>query len=106
EQTEQPNKLYKLLTTKEFETQMEGVVLLPDQCKSSPPQLTSIDIAQIFEIFVLRLHDCNEEVKQKALEVLALMVSLLRDALHPVLVSRVPIITHNVNSKNLEIYAA
>ncbi|XP_068269269.1 TOG array regulator of axonemal microtubules protein 2-like [Nyctibius grandis] len=105
EETEQLKKLYQLLTAKEFQTRMEGVVLLLDQCKSSP-QLVSTNIVQIFDVFVLRLQDCNKKVNQQALEALALMTPLLKVTLHPVVVSLVEAVTENLNSKHLGIYAA
>ncbi|NXW03242.1 TGRM2 protein, partial [Fregetta grallaria] len=105
EETEQLQELYKLLTAKEFQTRMEGVVLLLDHCKSRS-QLISTNIVQIFDVFVLRLQDCNKKVNQQALEVLALMTPILREALHPVLVSLVEAVTDNLNSKHLGIYAA
>lgn len=61
---------------------------------------------QIFRVFVLRIQDCNKKVKQQALEVLAWMTSMLRDALHPQLVSLVEAVTENLNSKHPGIYAA
>ncbi|NXD85081.1 TGRM2 protein, partial [Halcyon senegalensis] len=106
EGTEQLNELYKLLTAKEFQTRMEGVVLLLDYCKSSSELISTNIVQQIFDIFVLRVQDCNKKVKQKALEVLALMVPTLGDALHPVLVSLVGAVTDNLNSKQVGIYAA
>ncbi|XP_068252419.1 TOG array regulator of axonemal microtubules protein 2-like [Nyctibius grandis] len=105
EETEHLEELYKLLTAKEFQTRMEGVVLLLDQCKSSP-QLISTNIVQIFDVFVLRLRDCNKKVNQQALEALALMTPMLKGALHPVVVSLVEAVTENLNSKHLGIYAA
>ncbi|NXX13613.1 TGRM2 protein, partial [Podargus strigoides] len=105
EETEQLKELYKLLTAKEFQKRMEGVVLLLDHCKSSP-QLISTNIVQIFDVFVLRLQDCNKKVNQQALEALALMIPTLKGALHPVLVSLVEAVTENLNSKHLGIYAA
>ncbi|NXU28825.1 TGRM2 protein, partial [Thalassarche chlororhynchos] len=105
EETEQLKELYKLLTAKEFQTRMEGVALLLDHCKSRP-QLISTNIVQIFDVFVLRLQDCNKKVNQQALEALASMTPMLRDALHPVLVSLVAAVTDNLNSKHLGIYAA
>ncbi|KAM6081419.1 TOG array regulator of axonemal microtubules protein 2-like [Chlamydotis macqueenii] len=105
EENNQLGELYKLLTSKEFRTRMEGVVLLLDHCKSSP-QLISTNIAQIFDVFVLRLRDSNKKVNQQALEVLALMAPMLRDALRPVLVPLVEVVTENLNSKHLGIYTA
>ncbi|XP_050750953.1 TOG array regulator of axonemal microtubules protein 2 [Gymnogyps californianus] len=105
EETEQLKDLYELLTAKEFQTRMEGVVRLLDHCKSSP-QFISTNIVQIFDVFVLRLQDCNKKVNQQALEALALMTPMLRDSLHPVVVSLVAAVTDNLNSKHSGIYAA
>ncbi|NWI66853.1 TGRM2 protein, partial [Todus mexicanus] len=105
EGTEQLNELYKLLTAKEFQTRMQGVVLLLDYCKSSSGLITT-NVVQIFDVFVLRVQDCNKKVKQKALEVLALMVPVLGDALHPVLVTLVGAVTDNLNSKQVGTYTA
>ncbi|NWX73479.1 TGRM2 protein, partial [Alca torda] len=105
EETEQLMELDKLLTSQDFRTRMEGTVLLLDYCKSSP-QLISTNIVQIFDVFMLRLQDYNKKVRQKALEVLALMISILRSALNPVLISVVAAVTENLNSKNLGIHAA
>ncbi|NWU56930.1 TGRM2 protein, partial [Dromas ardeola] len=105
EETEQLMELDKLLTSKDFRTRMEGTVLLLDHCKSSP-QLISTNIVQIFDVFMPRLQDYNKKVRQKALEVLALMISMLRGALNPVLISVVAAVTENLNSKKLGIHAA
>ncbi|XP_068796186.1 TOG array regulator of axonemal microtubules protein 2 isoform X2 [Struthio camelus] len=105
EEIEQLKELNKLLTAKEFQTRMEGVVLLLDHCKNNP-QLISANIVQIFDIFVLRLQDSNKKVNQQALESLAAMMPLLGDGLHPVLVPVVAAVTDNLNSKNAGIYAA
>lgn len=45
-------------------------------------------------------------MNQHALEALALMIIMLKGALHPVLVSLVTAVTENLNSKHLGIYAA
>ncbi|XP_032537106.1 TOG array regulator of axonemal microtubules protein 2 [Chiroxiphia lanceolata] len=105
EETELLQKLYDLLTAKEFQIRMEGVALLLDLCKSSP-RLISNNIVQIFDYFVLRICDYNKKVKQQALEALALMIAMLRDALNPVLIRLVEAITNNLNSKHLGIYGA
>ncbi|XP_074018603.1 TOG array regulator of axonemal microtubules protein 2-like [Numenius arquata] len=105
EETEQLTELYKLLTAKDFRTQIEGVMLLLDYCKNRP-QLISTNIVQIFDIFILRLQDCNKKVNQQALEVLASMIPILGGALHPVLVSLVAAVTENLNSKHLGIHSA
>ncbi|XP_071663376.1 TOG array regulator of axonemal microtubules protein 2-like [Patagioenas fasciata] len=105
EETEQRQELCKLLTAKDFQTRMEGVLLLLDHCKNNP-QLISTNISQIFDSFVLRLQDCNKKVNQQALEALALMTPILGDALYPVLTSLIAAVTANLNSKHLGIYAA
>uniref|UniRef100_A0A8C3KJA1 TOG domain-containing protein n=1 Tax=Calidris pygmaea TaxID=425635 RepID=A0A8C3KJA1_9CHAR len=105
EETEQLTELYKLLAAKDFRTQIEGVNLLLDYCKNRP-QLVSTNIVQIFDIFILRLQDCNKKVNQQALEVLALMIPILGGALHPVLVSLVAAVTENLNSKHVGIHSA
>ncbi|XP_074899244.1 TOG array regulator of axonemal microtubules protein 2-like [Buteo buteo] len=105
EEIEQLRELSRLLTATEFQTRMEGVDLLLDHCRSSP-QFVSTNIVQIFDIFVLRLQDCNKKVNQQALEVLALMTPILKYALHPVLVPLVAAVTDNLNSKRSGIYAA
>ncbi|NXV32964.1 TGRM2 protein, partial [Rissa tridactyla] len=105
EETEQLMELDKLLRSTDFRTRIEGTMLLLDHCKSSP-QLISTNIVQIFDVFMLRLQDYNKKVRQKALEVLALMISMLRGALNPVLISVVAAVTDNLNSKNSGIHAA
>ncbi|KAF1663885.1 TOG array regulator of axonemal microtubules protein 2, partial [Aptenodytes patagonicus] len=105
EETEQLREIYELLADKDFQTRMEGVVLLLDHCKSSP-KLISNNIVQIFDLFFLRLHDWHKKVNQQALEALVLMIPMLRAALHPVLVSLVAAVTDNLNSKHSGIYAA
>ncbi|XP_064914764.1 TOG array regulator of axonemal microtubules protein 2 isoform X4 [Columba livia] len=105
EETEQRQELCKLLTAEDFQTRMEGVMLLLDHCKNNP-QLISTNISQIFDVFVLRLQDCNKKVNQRALEALASMTAILGDALYPVLTSLVVAVTENLNSKHLGIYAA
>ncbi|XP_063184566.1 TOG array regulator of axonemal microtubules protein 2 [Chroicocephalus ridibundus] len=105
EENEQLMELDKLLRSTDFRTRIEGTMLLLDHCKSSP-QLISTNIVQIFDIFMLRLQDYNKKVRQKALEVLALMISMLRGALNPVLISVVAAVTDNLNSKNSGIHAA
>ncbi|KFW91726.1 Protein FAM179A, partial [Phalacrocorax carbo] len=105
EETEQLKELIRLLTAKDFQTRIQGVVFLLDHCKSSP-HFISTNIIQIFDVFVLRLQDCNKKVNQQALEALALMTPMLRDVLHPVLVPLVAAVTDNLNSKHAGIYTA
>ncbi|NXY03059.1 TGRM2 protein, partial [Pteruthius melanotis] len=80
EEMEPLQKLYNLLEVKEFKTQMEGVALFLDLCKTSP-QLTSTNTIQIFDYFVLRIGDTHKRVKQKVLDVLAEIIGILRDGL-------------------------
>ncbi|XP_042751208.1 TOG array regulator of axonemal microtubules protein 2 [Lagopus leucura] len=105
EEIEQLKELNILLSAKEFQTRIEGVLLLLDHCKSNP-QLISANIVQIFDVFVLRLQDSNKKVKQQSLEALASVIPILRDTLHPVLVSLVAAVTDNLNSKHTGIYTA
>ncbi|XP_064258035.1 TOG array regulator of axonemal microtubules protein 2-like [Passer domesticus] len=105
EETELLQKLYNLLEAKGFQTRMEGVSLLQDLCKTSP-QLISTNIVQIFEYFVLRISDSHKKVKQKALDVLAEITGVLKDALNPVIIGLLEGITKNLNSKDPRVRAA
>ncbi|KFZ48239.1 Protein FAM179A, partial [Podiceps cristatus] len=105
EETEQLKDLYELLTAKDFQKRIEGVGLLLEHCKNSP-QFISTNILHIFDIFAPRLQDFHKKVKQQALEALGLMITMLKDALHPVLVTLVGAITDNLNSKHSGIYTA
>ncbi|XP_051470984.1 TOG array regulator of axonemal microtubules protein 2 [Apus apus] len=105
EATEQLLELNGLLKAQEFQSRMKGLELLLDHCKSSP-QFISTNIVQVFDVFVLTLQDCHKKVNQRALEVLALMIPVLRGALQPIMVSLVTAIIDNLNSKHLGIYAA
>ncbi|XP_035414594.1 TOG array regulator of axonemal microtubules protein 2 [Cygnus atratus] len=105
EEIEQLKELNKLLTAKEFQARMEGVVLLVDHCKNNP-QLISANIVQIFDVFVPRLQDSNKKVNQQALEALASITPILRDTIHTVLISVVAAVTDNLNSKHTGIYTA
>ncbi|XP_068864448.1 TOG array regulator of axonemal microtubules protein 2-like [Aphelocoma coerulescens] len=104
-ETEPLQKLYNLLEAKEFKTRMEGVALLLDLCKTSP-QLVSTNTVQIFDYFVPRLGDTHKKVKQRALDVLAEIIGVLKDALNPVIICLVEGITNNLNSKDPGVYAA
>ncbi|XP_064257944.1 TOG array regulator of axonemal microtubules protein 2-like [Passer domesticus] len=105
EETELLQKLYNLLEAKGFQTRMEGVSLLQDLCKTSP-QLISTNIVQIFDYFVLRISDSHKKVKQKALDVLAEITGVLKDALNPVIIGLVEGIMKNLNSKDPRVRAA
>ncbi|XP_077029023.1 TOG array regulator of axonemal microtubules protein 2-like [Agelaius phoeniceus] len=105
EETELLQKLYHLLEAKGFQTRMEGVELLQDLCKTSP-QLISTNIVQIFDYFVLRISDSHKKVKQRALDVLAEITGVLKDALNPVIIGLVEGITKNLNSKDPRVRGA
>nr|XP_032630731.1 TOG array regulator of axonemal microtubules protein 2 isoform X1 [Chelonoidis abingdonii]XP_032630732.1 TOG array regulator of axonemal microtubules protein 2 isoform X1 [Chelonoidis abingdonii]XP_032630733.1 TOG array regulator of axonemal microtubules protein 2 isoform X1 [Chelonoidis abingdonii] len=105
EAMEQLKELNKLLMAKEFQTRMEGVTLLVEHCRNNP-QLVSANIIQIFDAFALRLQDSNKKVNQHALESAASIIPILKDGLHPVVVSMVTVVTDNLNSKNSGIYTA
>uniref|UniRef100_A0A8C9MG47 TOG domain-containing protein n=1 Tax=Serinus canaria TaxID=9135 RepID=A0A8C9MG47_SERCA len=105
EETELLQKLYHLLEAKGFQTRMEGVALLLDLCKTSP-QLICTNILQIFDYFVRRISDSHKKVKQKALDVLAEITSILKDALNPVIIGLVEGITRSLNSKDPRVRAA
>ncbi|XP_030413198.1 TOG array regulator of axonemal microtubules protein 2 isoform X4 [Gopherus evgoodei] len=105
EAMEQLKELNKLLMAKDFQTRMEGVTLLVEHCRNNP-QLVSANIIQIFDAFALRLQDSNKKVNQHALESAASIIPILKDGLHPVVVSMVTVVTDNLNSKNSGIYTA
>ncbi|NWH34985.1 TGRM2 protein, partial [Chloropsis hardwickii] len=105
EEMEPLQKLYSLLEAKGLQTRMEGVALLLDLCKTSP-QLISTNIVQIFDYFALRLSESHMKVKQKALDVLADITGILKDALNPVIIHLVEGITENLNSKDPGVHAA
>ncbi|KFW08651.1 Protein FAM179A, partial [Eurypyga helias] len=105
EETQQVNRICSFLKAKEFQTRMKGLMLLLDNCKSKP-QLISTNIVRICDDFIPKLQDCNRKVNQQALEVLVLMTSMLKSALHPVLFSLVPAVLENLNSKHLGISTA
>lgn len=62
--------------------------------------------SQIFDYFVPRLGDTHKKVKQKALDVLAEIIGILKDGLNPVIIRLVEGITNNLNSKDPGVYAA
>ncbi|XP_056343964.1 TOG array regulator of axonemal microtubules protein 2-like isoform X2 [Oenanthe melanoleuca] len=105
DETEQLQKLSNLLEAKGCEARMEGVALLLDLCKNSP-QLIATNIVQIFDSFVLRVAESNKKVKQKALNVLAEIIAILKDAMNPVIVLLVEGITKSLNSKDPRVHGA
>uniref|UniRef100_A0A672UE27 TOG domain-containing protein n=1 Tax=Strigops habroptila TaxID=2489341 RepID=A0A672UE27_STRHB len=104
EETEEFMELCRLLTAEDCQSRLKGVQLLRDHCKSSPWFISTITV-QVCGASRL-IQDCNKKVKQQALEALSWMTSVLRDALHPVLVSLVEAVTDNLNSKHPGISAA
>uniref|UniRef100_A0A8C3V3T0 TOG domain-containing protein n=1 Tax=Catharus ustulatus TaxID=91951 RepID=A0A8C3V3T0_CATUS len=105
DETEMLQKLYSLLEAKGFEARMEGVALLLALCKNNP-KLIATNIVQIFDYFVLRISDTHKRVKQMALDVLAEIVTILKDALNPVIIRVVEGIVKNLNSKDSGVHAA
>ncbi|NXX75225.1 TGRM2 protein, partial [Urocolius indicus] len=105
DESEKLHELCKLLTDKVYQTRMEGVALLQDYCNTSP-SFVSTNILRIFDVFVPRLQDCHKKIIQKALEILALMVPVLKDALQSVLFPVIVAVINNLNSKHLGIYDA
>ncbi|XP_064411363.1 TOG array regulator of axonemal microtubules protein 2 [Latimeria chalumnae] len=105
EAMEQVKELQKLLTAKDFQNRMQGVSLLLERCTNNPP-FVSANIVRIFDSFIPRLQDSNKKVNQFALESAATMIPILKDSLHQVLLSMVTVVSDNLNSKNMGIYAA
>ncbi|XP_019590822.2 TOG array regulator of axonemal microtubules protein 2 [Rhinolophus sinicus] len=105
EAVEQLRELMRLLEAKDYQSRMEGVGRLLEHCKAKPDVITS-NLAQVFDAFTPRLQDANKKVNQWALEALAKMVPLVRESLHPMLLSVLIAVADNLNSKNSGIYAA
>ncbi|CAO2604196.1 TOG array regulator of axonemal microtubules protein 2 [Lemmus lemmus] len=105
EMAEQLRELSRLLEAKEFLARMEGVGKLLEYCKAKP-ELIAVNLVQVFDAFTPRLQDPNKKVGQWALESLAQMVPLLKDSIHPMLLSVITAVTDNLNAKNSGISAA
>ncbi|XP_024901428.1 TOG array regulator of axonemal microtubules protein 2 isoform X3 [Pteropus alecto] len=105
EVAEQLRELTRLLEAKEYQSRMEGVARLLEHCKAKPELITA-NLVQVFDAFTPRLQDANKKVNQWALESLAKMIPLLRESLHPMLLSVIIAVADNLNSKNSGIYAA
>uniref|UniRef100_A0A8D0WJL1 TOG domain-containing protein n=1 Tax=Sus scrofa TaxID=9823 RepID=A0A8D0WJL1_PIG len=101
----QLRELTRLLEAKEYQSRMEGVGRLLEHCKAKPELITA-NLVQVFDAFTPRLQDSNKKVNQWALESLAEMIPLLRESLHPMLLSVIIAVADNLNSKNAGIYAA
>nr|XP_003411902.2 TOG array regulator of axonemal microtubules protein 2 [Loxodonta africana] len=105
EMVEQLRQLMRLLEAKEYQSRMEGVGQLLGHCKTKPELITA-NLVQVFDAFTPRLQDSNKKVNQCALESLAKMIPLLKESLHPMLLSIIVAVADNLNSKNSGIYAA
>ncbi|KAI5770922.1 TOGARAM2 [Gulo gulo luscus] len=102
---EKLRELTRLLEAKEYQSRMEGVGRLLEHCKATPELITA-NLVQVFDAFTPRLQDSNKKVNQWALESLAKMIPLLKESLHPMLLSIIVAVADNLNSKNSGIYAA
>ncbi|XP_073752936.1 TOG array regulator of axonemal microtubules protein 2 [Callorhinus ursinus] len=98
-------ELTRLLEAKEYQSRMEGVGRLLEHCKATPELITA-NLVQVFDAFTPRLQDSNKKVNQWALESLAKMIPLLKESLHPMLLSIIIAVADNLNSKNSGIYTA
>ncbi|PNI28547.1 TOGARAM2 isoform 5 [Pan troglodytes] len=105
EMVEQLRELTRLLEAKDFRSRMEGVGQLLELCKAKP-ELVAAHLVQVFDAFTPRLQDSNKKVNQWALESLSKMIPLLKESLHPMLLSIIIAVADNLNSKNSGIYAA
>lgn len=63
-------------------------------------------LSKVFDAFTPRLQDSNKKVNQWALESLAKMIPLLKDSVHPMLLSLITAVADNLNSKNSGIATA
>lgn len=105
ETAEQLRELTRLLEAKEFQARMEGVGKLLGYCKAKP-ELVAANLVQVFDAFTPRLHDSNKKVNQWALESLAQMLPILKESIHPMLLSLIIAAADNLNSKNSGISTA
>ncbi|KAM4866906.1 TOG array regulator of axonemal microtubules protein 2 [Thomomys bottae] len=105
EMVEQLRELMRLLEAKEYQSRMEGVGRLLEYCKTKPVLITS-HLVQVFDAFTPRLQDSNKKVNQWALESLAKMLPLLKESVHPMLLSLIIAVADNLNSKNAGISTA
>ncbi|XP_045740295.1 TOG array regulator of axonemal microtubules protein 2 isoform X3 [Mirounga angustirostris] len=98
-------ELTRLLEAKDYQSRMEGVGRLLEHCKAKPELITA-NLVQVFDAFTPRLQDSNKKVNQWALEALAKMIPLLKESLHPLLLSIIIAVADNLNSKNSGIHTA
>ncbi|KAM6179262.1 TOG array regulator of axonemal microtubules protein 2 [Erethizon dorsatum] len=102
---QQLRELTRLLEAKEYQSRMEGVGRLLEHCKTKP-ELIMANLVQVFDAFTPRLQDSNKKVNQWALESLTKMIPILKDSVHPMLLSLIVAVADNLNSKNLGIATA
>ncbi|XP_063086484.1 TOG array regulator of axonemal microtubules protein 2 isoform X2 [Cavia porcellus] len=102
---ERLRELTRLLEAKEYQSRMEGVGRLLEHCETKP-ELIMANLVQVFDAFTPRLQDSNKKVNQWALESLAKMIPLLKDSVHPMLLSLITAVADNLNSKNSGIATA
>ncbi|XP_039094361.1 TOG array regulator of axonemal microtubules protein 2 isoform X2 [Hyaena hyaena] len=102
---ERLRELTRLLEAKEYQSRMEAVGRLLEHCQAEPELITA-NLVQVFDAFTPRLQDSNKKVNQWALESLAKMIPLLKESLHPMLLSIIIAVADNLNSKNSGIYTA
>uniref|UniRef100_A0A8C5KN18 TOG array regulator of axonemal microtubules 2 n=1 Tax=Jaculus jaculus TaxID=51337 RepID=A0A8C5KN18_JACJA len=105
EMAEQLREMMRLLEAKEYQSRMAGVGRLLEHCKAKP-ELIAANLVEVFDAFTPRLQDSNKKVNQWALESLAQMLPLLRDSMHPTLLSVVTAVADSLNSKNARISTA
>nr|XP_020010051.1 crescerin-2 isoform X3 [Castor canadensis] len=105
EMVEQLRELMRLLEAKEYQSRMEGIGRLLEYCRTKPELITT-NVVEVFDAFTPRLQDSNKKVNQWALESLAKMLPLLKEGVHPLLLSLIITVADNLNSKNLGISTA
>uniref|UniRef100_A0A8C0VZJ9 TOG domain-containing protein n=1 Tax=Castor canadensis TaxID=51338 RepID=A0A8C0VZJ9_CASCN len=101
----QLRELMRLLEAKEYQSRMEGIGRLLEYCRTKPELITT-NVVEVFDAFTPRLQDSNKKVNQWALESLAKMLPLLKEGVHPLLLSLIITVADNLNSKNLGISTA
>uniref|UniRef100_A0A452V2G2 TOG array regulator of axonemal microtubules 2 n=1 Tax=Ursus maritimus TaxID=29073 RepID=A0A452V2G2_URSMA len=74
-------------------------------CLSGAPQVFPHPDLRETKSWDQKLQDSNKKVNQWALESLAKMIPLLKESLHPMLLSIIVAVADNLNSKNSGIYA-
>ncbi|NXU55388.1 TGRM2 protein, partial [Turnix velox] len=93
-------ELEKIMKSKDFPGRTERLVLLLDHCERNP-EFISNSIVQVFDVLVPRLQDSHKKVKQKALEVLASMIPLLKGALQSALPCIIKAVMENLKDSGI-----